>query len=118
MDHNFSGPGGEKRSVRELAAGLIKHGGPESDGKRKIGSHSESGWKISTFSHAIYGYLCIANVCFHVDAMLLRCTVTLLLYKHTQINSTAENRQVWYIGGNKLSAAYSNIGHLHSAHEC
>lgn len=37
-----SGPGGEKRSVRELAAGLIKHGGPESDSKKKTGSHSES----------------------------------------------------------------------------
>jgi hypothetical protein len=93
IDCNFSGPGGEKRSVRELAAGLIKHGGPESDGKKKIGSHSESGWKISTNSHAIYGYLCVANVCFHIDAMLLGCTVPLLLYKHVQVDSITENRQ-------------------------
>ncbi|XP_069691795.1 F-actin-uncapping protein LRRC16A isoform X3 [Periplaneta americana] len=37
-----SGPGGEKRSVRELAASLNKHGGPDSDGKKKGGSNSES----------------------------------------------------------------------------
>ena len=89
MDRNFSGPGGEKRSVRELAAGLIKHGGPESDSKKKTGSHSESGWKISTNIHkistnihAIYGDLCIANVCFHIDATLLRCTVTVTVQTH------------------------------------
>jgi hypothetical protein len=93
IDCNFSGPGGEKRSVRELAAGLIKHGGPESDGKKKIGSHSESGWKISTNNHAIYGYLCIANVCFHIETMLLQCTLTLLLYKHTHVDGITEKRQ-------------------------
>ncbi|XP_023724032.1 F-actin-uncapping protein LRRC16A isoform X2 [Cryptotermes secundus] len=38
-----SGPGAEKRSVRELAASLSKHGGPESENKqRKCGSYSES----------------------------------------------------------------------------
>jgi hypothetical protein len=82
IDCNFSGPGGEKRSVRELAAGLIKHGGPESDGKKKTGSHCESGWKISTNIHAIYGYLCITNACFHTDATLLRCTVTVTVQTH------------------------------------
>ncbi|KDR15295.1 F-actin-uncapping protein LRRC16A isoform X2 [Zootermopsis nevadensis] len=38
-----SGPGGgEKRSVREMAASLSKHGGPDSDSKKKGASHSES----------------------------------------------------------------------------
>jgi hypothetical protein len=70
IDCNFTGPGGEKRSVRELAASLIKHGGPESEGKKKIGSHTESGWKISTNSYAICGYLCVTNICGQIDGIL------------------------------------------------
>jgi hypothetical protein len=53
FDCNITGPGAEKRSVRELAASLSKHGGPEPDSKRKGGSCSESGQKTTTDVYAI-----------------------------------------------------------------
>jgi hypothetical protein len=49
---------------------LIKHGGPESDGKKKIGSHTESGWKISAKSYAIRVCFCVTNICGLISGML------------------------------------------------
>jgi len=63
-------------------------------------------------------FMVICALLMSVDAMLLRCIVPLLLHKYTQVDGIVENGRQWYGGGNKLNAAYSNISHLHSAHEC
>lgn len=68
FDCDFTGPGAEKRSVRELAASLSKHGGPESENKqRKGGSYSESGWKLTAFIDAVCIFL--FYICFMSLAM-------------------------------------------------